>query len=932
MLQIKDIHKQYKTGDFVQKALDGVTLNLRDSEFVAILGPSGSGKTTLLNIIGGLDRYDSGDLVINGTSTRQYRDRDWDSYRNHTIGFVFQSYNLIPHQSILANVELALTISGIPKAQRRQRARRALAQVGLGAHVHKKPNQLSGGQMQRVAIARALVNDPDIVLADEPTGALDSDTSVQIMELLKEVARDRLVVMVTHNPELADQYATRIVNLRDGRILDDSDPYVIDETESAPAVHRTMGRSSMSFGTAVALSFNNLKTKMARTVLTSFAGSIGIIGIALILSVSTGVNNYITAIQRDTMTTYPISIDAKSWDLQSLLEQSTANADGERTDEHDRDAVYADDSSFTQASTLTSSIAENNLTAFKRYLDDPDSEIQQYVGSNGIHYSYDVKFSVVSRDPDGTLVDADGVDFGDDTGSMSSMMATKSGSMTSMSDVTAMQMSMVTGDTDENAAPSAFGEIMPGEGDGELISPVVTDNYKVVSGAWPAAQDEVVLVADQNNEIPLSTLYELGLLPASDYDDLMKRLDDGEKIDEQTIRIDYDAVLNQPLYLIPACDQYVRGDDGLYSYVGDDAERMAELVDNGTAMPLRIVGVVRPVEDADAANIDGSVGYTHALTDYLIDHTNQSAVVADQQADQTRNVLNGMTFSPSDDATKVADARTYVAGLGVTQKAQLAAALAAQAAQAGMTMDTTGAGTAAAASEEMLAQQLDAYLATADDATFIHIYDEYVSTGDYDDNLSAFGVISRDAPSSIRIYCDSFEDKDGVSDAIDQYNADASEQDQITYVDYVGALMSSVTTIVNVITYVLIAFVAVSLVVSSIMIGIITYISVLERTKEIGILRAMGASKHNVSSVFNAETGMIGLCSGLIGVGVTLLLLIPGNAILHHFMGTNEVSGVLPVPGAVALVVLSVVLTLIGGIIPSKKAARQDPATALRTE
>ncbi len=932
VLQIRDIHKQYKTGDFVQKALDGVTLNLRDSEFVAILGPSGSGKTTLLNIIGGLDRYDSGDLVINGTSTRQYRDRDWDSYRNHTIGFVFQSYNLIPHQSILANVELALTISGIPRSQRRQRARRALAQVGLGAHVHKKPNQLSGGQMQRVAIARALVNDPDIVLADEPTGALDSDTSVQIMDLLKEVARDRLVVMVTHNPDLADQYATRIVNLRDGRIIDDSDPYIIDESESEPAVHRTMGKASMSFGTAVALSFNNLRTKMARTALTSFAGSIGIIGIALILSVSTGVNNYITAIQRDTMTAYPISIDAKSWDLQSLLEESVADADAERTADHALDGVYADDSSFTQASSLTSSIAENNLTAFKRYLDVPDSAIHQYVGSNGIHYSYDVKFAVVSHDPDGTLVNADGVDFDDDTGSMGSMMATQGGSMSSMSDVTAMQMSMVTGETDENAAPSSFGEIMPGESDSELISPVVTDNYKVVSGTWPAAQDEVVLVADQNNEIPLSTLYELGLLPASDYDDLMKRLDDGEKIDRQTIKIDYDAVLNQPLYLIAACDEYVRGDDGRYTYVGDDAERMGELIDNGTAMPLKIVGVVRPVEDADAANIDGSVGYTHALTDYLIDHTASSPVVTDQQANQNVNVLNGMTFSPSDDATKVADARTYVAGLGVTQKAQLAAGLMDEAAQAGMDMSAAEAAGGAAASEEMLAQQLDAYLATAGDDVFVHIYDEYVSTGDYDDNLSAFGVISRDAPSSIRIYCDSFEDKDGVSDAIDQYNADASEQDQITYVDYVGALMSSVTTIVNVITYVLIAFVAVSLVVSSIMIGIITYISVLERTKEIGILRAMGASKHNVSSVFNAETGMIGLCSGLIGVGVTLLLLIPGNAILHHFMGTNEVSGVLPVPGAVALVVLSVVLTLIGGIIPSKKAARQDPATALRTE
>ena len=412
----------------------------------------------------------------------------------------------------------------------------------------------------------------------------------------------------------------------------------------------------------------------------------------------------------------------------------------------------------------------------------------------------------------------------------------------------------------------------------------------------------------------------------------MKRLDDGEKIDRQTIKIDYDAVLNQPLYLIAACDEYVRGDDGRYTYVGDDAERMGELIDNGTAMPLKIVGVVRPVEDADAANIDGSVGYTHALTDYLIDHTASSPVVTDQQANQNVNVLNGMTFSPSDDATKVADARTYVAGLGVTQKAQLAAGLMDEAAQAGMDMSAAEAAGGAAASEEMLAQQLDAYLATAGDDVFVHIYDEYVSTGDYDDNLSAFGVISRDAPSSIRIYCDSFEDKDGVSDAIDQYNADASEQDQIPYVDYVGALMSSVTTIVNVITYVLIAFVAVSLVVSSIMIGIITYISVLERTKEIGILRAMGASKHNVSSVFNAETGMIGLCSGLIGVGVTLLLLIPGNAILHHFMGTNEVSGVLPVPGAVALVVLSVVLTLIGGIIPSKKAARQDPATALRTE
>lgn len=935
VLQIKDIHKQYKTGDFIQQALDGVSLNLRDNEFVAILGPSGSGKTTLLNIIGGLDRYDSGDLVINGTSTKQYKDRDWDSYRNHTIGFVFQSYNLIPHQTILSNVELALTISGVSRSRRRQRARRALAQVGLGEHVHKKPNQLSGGQMQRVAIARALVNDPDIVLADEPTGALDSDTSVQIMELLKEVAKDRLVVMVTHNPELAQQYATRIVNLRDGRIIDDSNPYTIDEAASAPAVHRTMGKASMSFGTAVALSFNNLRTKMARTVLTSFAGSIGIIGIALILSVSTGVNNYIASIQSDTMTAYPISIDARSWDFQSILDQAASSSDVTPAGHDTNDAIYADDSGFTQASSITNSIAENNLTAFKQYLDDSDSEIHQYVGTNGIHYSYDTKYSVVSRDPDGTLVTADGVTFSDAPSSMALQMATSSGTMNETSDVTSMQMSMLTGDQDENAAPSAFGEIMPGQEKDELISPVVTDNYEVVNGTWPTSQDEVVLVADRNNEVPLAVLYELGLLPATDYENLIKQLDDGEQIEEQDLSIDYDRIMGQTLYLIPACDQYVRGDDGHYTYVGDDPEQMAALADS--AMQLHIVGVVRPTEDADTTNIDGTVGYTHALTEYLIDHTAASPVVTDQKSNPDVNVLNGMTFSPADDAAKAADARTYVAGLGVTQKAQLAASLMSQTGAAGA--DATGAtGTAEQAApsgvsaEEMMAQQLDAYLATADDATFVRIYDDYVSTGDYDDNLDAFGVVNRDAPSSIRIYCDSFEDKDGVSAAIEHYNDDASEENKIVYTDYVGALMSSVTTIVNVITYVLIAFVAVSLVVSSIMIGIITYISVLERTKEIGILRAMGASKHNVSSVFNAETGMIGLCSGIIGIGVTILLLIPGNAILHHFMGTNDVSGVLPVSGAIALIVLSVVLTLIGGIIPAKKAARQDPATALRTE
>ena len=574
MLQIKSISKRYKTGDFVQQALDKVSLNLRDSEFVAILGPSGSGKTTLLNIIGGLDRYDDGDLVINGISTRQYKDRDWDSYRNHTIGFVFQSYNLIPHQTILSNVELALTISGIGKADRRERARKALEKVGLGEHINKKPNQLSGGQMQRVAIARALVNDPDIVLADEPTGALDSDTSVQIMNLLKDVAKDRLVVMVTHNPELAEQYATRIVNLRDGVIRSDSDPFVVDETAEQPAVHKTMGRASMSFATSLALSFNNLKTKKARTLLTSFAGSIGIIGIALILSVSTGVNTYISDIQRDTMTAYPITIDSQTFDLSSMMGGQMGGDDGYGGKTHKTDGIYADDRSVKQASSLTSSITENNLTRFKKYLDNSKSEIHQYVGSTGIQYTYDVKFSVFDHDPDGTLVNADGVTIGSsDSASMASQMAsTSSSGMSGTSSITSQQMSMLTGKTDENAAPDSFNEIMPGADDSKLVGKVITDNYQVVNGSWPKSKDEVVLVLDDNNSVPLTTLYELGLLPASDYHEMMSKLNAGDKVSTPQDKIDYAKALDQTLYMIPASDQYVKGDDGHYRFIGNDKE------------------------------------------------------------------------------------------------------------------------------------------------------------------------------------------------------------------------------------------------------------------------------------------------------------------------------------------------------------------------
>ncbi|KAB7790008.1 ABC transporter ATP-binding protein/permease [Bifidobacterium leontopitheci] len=951
MLQIQSISKQYKTGDFVCKALDDVSVSLRDSEFVAILGPSGSGKTTLLNIIGGLDRYDSGDLIINGVSTKRYKDRDWDAYRNHTIGFVFQSYNLIPHQSIVSNVELALTISGVPRSERRARALHALEQVGLAEHANKRPNQLSGGQMQRVAIARALVNDPDIVLADEPTGALDSDTSVQIMDLLKEVAKDRLVVMVTHNPELAREYATRIIELRDGVLRSDSDPYEVPEqSQEKPAVHRRLGRASMSFATSVALSFNNLRTKKARTLLTSFAGSIGIIGIALILSVSTGVNAYIDGIQRDTMTAYPITIDSQTFDMTSIM---GAQAGG-RTDEEKSaktDGIYPDDRSVKQTANLTNSITKNNLTDFKKYLDNPNSEVRKYVGSTGIQYSYDVKFSVFDHDPDGTLVNADGVDIGGTGSSSVASKMTSMGPSASMSDVTGMQMSMLTGKTDTNAAPDSFHEIMPGTKDSQLISKVVKDNYRVVRGAWPTTKDEVVLVLDDDNKVPLTTLYELGLLKAADYDEMMSRIDAGKKINTPTGRIDYSKALDQKLYLIPAADQYVKGDDGRYTYIGDNADEIAKRL--STATQLKVVGVVKPVKDASATPLAAGVGYTRALTNDLIDHADSSAIVADQKADKERNVLNGLTFSPKDDAEKAADAKTYVSTLGVSDKAAMAKTLLTSSQAAGQSAAGQAAGqqtagqqmygatqngsaaagqSTGAASEQQLADSLDAYVASATQDQLVKIYDAYVSGGSYDDNLAAFGVISRDAPSTINIYADSFENKDHISDAISNYNATVGKDDRIVYTDYVGLMMSSVTTIINVISYVLIAFVSVSLVVSSIMIGIITYISVLERTKEIGILRAMGASKRNVSQVFNAETGIIGLCAGLIGIGVTLLLLIPGNQLLHHAIGNNDVNAVLPPLAAVILVLLSVALTLVGGIIPSRKAAKQDPATALRTE
>ena len=931
MLQVKNIHKQYKTGELVQDALHDVSLNLRDNEFVAVLGPSGSGKTTLLNIIGGLDRYDSGDLIINGISTKQYKDRDWDAYRNHTIGFVFQSYNLIPHQTILANVELALTISGVSRAERRKRAQAALEEVGLGEQSHKRPNQLSGGQMQRVAIARALVNDPDVLLADEPTGALDSETSVQVMELLKAVAKDRLVVMVTHNPELAEQYATRIVKLRDGKITDDSDPYVVDDAALQAPEHRTMGRASMNFLTSLSLSFNNLRTKKGRTLLTAFAGSIGIIGIALILSLSTGVNQYITDIQKETMTSYPLMITAETFDMASLMELQGAmgavQGGAEETADQNATGVHADHRQLEMQESLESSVTENDLTAFKNYLDDPDSEIAQYLGENGVVYTYNVQFDVFARDADGNIVNTSmDVDEAAESAEESDFRAMMNQNMQNA-------MTMMTG---SDGGAENFEEMMVGVD--STISPVVTDSYDLLYGAWPEAYNEVVLVLDEQNSIPTDTLYQLGLLTGDEYEEIRTQIEDGEE--PEAFEWDYADACDRTFWLVPACDRYTENEDGTFTYIEEENGGTEQLIED--ALELKVVGVIRPKADAANAPLRAPLAYTSKLTDYVIEHTNDSAVIRAQEETPEINVLNGVGFEAADDEKKAEDAAAYISKLGVSEKASLYTMIlyynaqeadGAETEQQAQTAQASQAGAAAQMDESQMAAALDAWLEnTPDQEILVSLYDEYIGGTSYEDNMQAFGKVSYDAPDSISIYTDSFENKEAVADCIENYNATVDEDSRITYTDYVALLTSSITSIVDVISYVLIAFVAVSLIVSCIMIGIITHISVLERTKEIGILRALGASKRNISQVFNAETFIIGFCAGLIGVGISVLLTFPINSIIAHLVGTDSVRAVLPAGAAVILIVISMLITIVGGLLPAKRAATKDPVTALRTE
>ncbi len=905
MLSIQNVYKKYTTGTLVQTALDGVSLNLRDNEFVAILGPSGSGKTTLLNVIGGLDRYDSGDLVINGISTKKYRDRDWDSYRNHAIGFVFQSYNLIPHQTVLANVELALTISGISKAERRRRATEALKEVGLGDQLHKKPAQMSGGQMQRVAIARALVNDPEILLADEPTGALDTDTGLQVMELLKKVAEKRLVVMVTHNPELAETYANRIVKLKDGKIIGDTNPYEIKD--EVPAKHKNLGKASMSFWTALTLSFNNLRTKKGRTFLTAFAGSIGIIGIALILSLSTGVNTYIDNIQRDTMSSYPIQIDAQTVDLSSMMQSSGMDAMSSDF-EHDNDAVYSNPSALNMVSGLMSSFTENNLTEFKKYLESDESGIEKYLGKDGIVYSYSTKFSVWTQDIKGQYINTDGTTLNPNKNAMSSMMPEQTMAMMPKN--------------------SNFQQLIPGKNENELVSSTIIDLYEVVEGSWPNAYNEVVLVLNRRNEVEANILYNLGFWDGDEYKDIIAKLNAGEKFDIPVEKLEYSQVLGKEFMIVPTCDTYEDNGNGTFSKIEENPQsyEFGKLLENSER--LKIVGIVRPKEDTKVMLITSPVAYTSKLSDHLIEYTNNSPVIKAQTTNETINVLSGIGFSPSDDASKVQDAKLWLANAGVSEKAKIFSSLISMFASS----DPASAEMYAQMGEIERAAALDMQLANAPDTTYIFIYDTYISSGTLEENLSNFGYVSYDAPSSISIYANDFEDKDKIAECINKYNETASEENKITYTDYVGILMSSVTTIIDVISYVLIAFVSVSLVVSSIMIGIITYISVLERTKEIGILRAIGASKRNVSQVFNAETFIVGLASGVIGITVTILFIIPINAIIHSLSGINDINAILPWKGALFLVILSMILTVISGLIPAKKAAKKDPVAALRSE
>ncbi len=1000
MLELKNIVKEYPPGGQPVEALKGVSLQFRESEFVSILGPSGCGKTTLLNIIGGLDQYTSGDLVINGRSTKDYKDRDWDAYRNHSVGFVFQSYNLIPHQTVLQNVELALTLSGVSKAERRRRAKEALERVGLGSQLKKRPSEMSGGQMQRVAIARAIVNDPDIVLADEPTGALDTETSVQVMEILKEISKDRLIVMVTHNPELAQRYSTRIVRMLDGQVTGDTAPLTPEEAQKERAASvkkdeaaRKAKRPSMSLWTSFGLSLKNLFTKKGRTALTSFAGSIGIIGIALIYAVSQGTTAYIDAVQEDTLSSYPLTLQSQEMDLGSLMEEFIDAA--QSTDEHQLDGVYQKPMIYDMVNALSSSeTIENDLASFKTYLEQRlnDPEDPLYNAVSGVQYTYDPQLLVYTENVDGDILLSDSQELMEDL-----LQEYFSIDMAAMSDLRSSYGMDSLASSMGGGSMVLWQEMLPGD-DGALISPMLEDQYDLVYGSWPNDYNEVVLVLDENNELDDMALYALGLKPQEEMDAIMQAAVDQTEVKLEDQSWSYEEICSREYKTVLNADCYAYDEaSGLYVDLRDTDAGLRYLYDNG--ITLQVSGIIRPNENASAHMLSGSIGYTSALTEHLAQASQDSAAIQAQMDSPNRDIFTGLPFQESTgnltDEEKESAFRSYVSGLEEQDKAETYLAIQSLPTQEQIDQ-AVGQSTGSMSREEMestlqealtsqasldesqvedyiaamsdeelsdlftqmaeeqfkaqyaaqvqqqlaamepaqMAAALDAAIDTYTTQQCAQYYDEVLTFSDstYEENLVQLGYIDLDDPASISLYAASFEDKDVIEQAIADYNETKDDLEQIQYTDYIGLMLSSITTIINAITYVLIAFVAVSLVVSSIMIGVITLISVQERTKEIGILRAIGASKRNVSSMFNAETVIIGFTSGALGVLITWVLCIPINAILHHLTGIQTLSAFLPLPTALVLVLISTALTLFSGIIPSRSAAKKDPVVALRTE
>ena len=854
MLEIKKVSKIYETAGFKQKALDEVSIKFRENEFVSILGQSGSGKTTLLNIVGGLDQYTKGDLIINGVSTKKYKDRDWDTYRNHRVGFVFQSYNLIPHQTALQNVELALTLSGVSKEERRKRSKEALTKVGLEDHMNKRPNQMSGGQMQRIAIARALVNNPDILLADEPTGALDSETSIQVMELLKEIAKDKLVIMVTHNPELAEEYSTRIIKLLDGKVVNDSNPLTKkeEELESKKDSEVKTNKTHMSFITALSLSLNNLMTKKGRTILTAFAGSIGIIGIALIMSLSNGVQEYIKRVEEDTLSSYPLTIQKTTVDTTSMM--MTLMGENKDTSKYEDDKVYSNNIMTDIISTMSTEIKTHDLRDFKAYLDSDKSDIRDYVSD--IKYIYNLNLNLYKSDYQDKIVQVN--------------PSTVFDSLSLGSSTTSMPMASMMGEV------NSWTELT---GNDELLK----TQYDLVAGSWPKNYNEVVLVVDKDNQVSDYALYSLGLLDQDELKEVIKNIMSGKEVEKNKQSVyDFDDIVGLKFKLVLNTDYYQK-QGNIWVNKKDDEAYMKNVLSN--AEDVEVVGIIR-VNEESTVQTTGVIGYTEELTKHTIEKINESEIAKEQLANPEINVMTGRKFEE----------------------------------KASFDMND-------------LTDQEKAYLATLSQeelAALIATYTENASAT-YETNLMTLGIVDIENPDVINIYPKDFESKDKIVEIIDNFNKGKPEEEQITYTDIVGVLMTSVTSIINTISYVLIAFVSISLVVSSIMISIITYISVLERTKEIGILRSIGASKKDISRVFNAETLIEGLVAGLLGIGVTLLLNIPINIIIKAITNISNVS-ILPVDGAIALVIISVVLTVIAGLIPSKMASKKDPVEALRTE